>query len=140
MIINIILFFSFYLSLYSSTPTPTPNDQEKDLSHLFKGQDRKYLVFRYKQLAKFYEDNFSFFLEKVLSLKKDDLEKLLSKDEYYLIFQGKMTNEGQMDQIKGFFNSLIDLNSNKKKYSSYFKSKEEEREIFDLKFKFIVLI
>lgn len=114
MIIKIILFFSFYLSLYSSTPTPIANNQEKDLSLLFKDE---YLVFRYNQLAKFYEDNFDCFFRTAFSLTKDNLGELLSKDEYYLIFAGKMTNEGQMDQIKGFFNFLIDLNKKKISFS-----------------------
>lgn len=126
MIINIILFFFFYLSLYSSTPSPNDFFIKEDFSHLFTGEDKENLTFRYKNLQGFYRENFSFFLKQAFSLIKDDLEQYLLRDEYYVIFSlTQNKNKQLMEEIQTFFNSLID--SNQKKYSDNSRDKELER-------------
>jgi hypothetical protein len=110
MIINIL----FFLFLYSYGSTPKPNapsrdEEEKSLSHLFTGKEKEYFILRYKSLQRFYTDNFSHFYNTALSLQKDELERLLLKDEYFHVFSERnMTDERLIVEISVFFNSLID--------------------------------
>lgn len=130
MIIKILLFFLY--GLYGSTPTSTSNncfiEKEEDFSHLFTGKDKEYLMLRYVLLRSFYRKNFSFFISEVLFLENDDLERLLSKDEYYIISLETMKNQEQKEDIKIFFNSLIH-SAYQDSFSSKTKDKNTETKI-----------
>lgn len=121
MIVNLFLLFFLSSALYCSTPTPNSRPKEdNDLSNLFTGEDREFLVFRYKKLKKFYSENFEFFYTTALSLCHDEFEKLLSRDDYYISVRGEMFNSIQMGEIKVVFDFLIDslIDSKKEKLTS----------------------
>lgn len=126
MIVNLIFIIFLSSALYCSTPTPNNHGiEDEDVSGLFTEEGQECLIFRYKNLKNFYSQNFEFFFTKALSLADDSLEKLLSKDEYYICFkEKKMTNEPQMDDIKTFFASLIDLKKDKSNEADISKKKE----------------
>ncbi len=120
MIIKIILFLFFYSAVYGSTPRPQePNGLFKDFPFP--------LLTRYNNLKNFYYKNFTYFYKIVQGLKKKELKRLLKNDEW-LSREGKMFREEILNDIIGFFKSLLDLSERDLKKT---KTEKEEEEITD---------
>lgn len=120
MIIKIILFLFFYSAVYGSTPRPQePNVLFKDFPFP--------LLTRYNNLKNFYYKNFTYFYKIVQGLEKKSLERLLKNDEW-LPQEGKGFSEEIINDIIGFFKSLLDSSERDLKKT---KIDKEEKEITD---------
>lgn len=120
MIIKIILFLFFYSAVYGSTPRP------QKLNELFKSYPSPAtLSARYGNLTEFYYKNFTRFYKIAQGLTQKELERLLKNDEW-LPQEGEVFCEEILNNIIGFFKSLLDKSKRDLKKT---KIDKEEKEI-----------